>query len=91
MGHKKGHKKHISNNLFNTGSFSKDFKNGFIATGHAVEHTGKTISKVNPILKPIGLPLQGIGQIERYGTSGLDAIGAKNPNHRYNENMKTHF
>ena len=91
MGHKTGNKKHKAKNHTAVGSFGTDFKNGLIATGNAWEHSGKTVSNTNALLKPVGQIMITGGQLERYGTSAVDSLGAKNPINRYNKNLETQF
>lgn len=88
-GHKHGHKK--SHSMFNSGSFKRDFKHGFLATGDAIHHAGREVSSLGAPFKPAGELLKSAGQIEKVTASGIDTIGAKNPGQRYKKNMNVSF
>jgi len=88
-GHKAGHKK--SHSMFNSGSFKRDFKHGFLATGDAIHHAGREVNSLGGPFKAVGEPLKMAGQIEKVTASGIDTIGAKNPGQRYKKNMNVSF
>ena len=82
MGHNRGKKKNHSDSGW--GSFKKGFKHGFLGTADVISKAAPVVGLINPEL---GGVMAGVGELEKETLSGIDSIGAKNPNKRYEKNM----